>query len=561
MGYHHNHHPAHAHHPNSHIQQHQHHQLPRPMDYLKKFFKIERIIGEGSFGVVYSSHLIPSSPLTPKQLSPLPLIPQEQQQPSLEVHNQQQPQQLQLSPITTNGAALNSSPLIHNGNLLATPPANKRTERDPNLRRFALKCIYPSIKPSRLASELRYLRDLGGQKNIVQMHSACLHEGSLFIVMDLIEHDRFVNIVGKLDLDEIRTYMKNLLAALEHVHEEKIMHRDIKPANVLFNRKHRKLLLVDFGLAQPSRAPAKRFINFKATNSPTTPNISTKRLNDAIVPALKNMRVDDKKKPVRPVGVFESPSNVTSDRREPVRLTVGAYESPETHTDNNLMITPTSARNQMMNNRDHKFSTPKIPPRQLSRCECVGKPRTCNHCAGRPESLAPRSGTPGFKAPETLLRYAYQSTAVDIWAAGVIMTCLFAGHYPIFRDTDDLNSLCDIMAILGSQRMIEAAQKLEIRLICKPSRHPIPLKYLCTTIRQSNITDKTQIDLPDVAYDLLTKMLDPNPITRITAHEAMLHPWFESSTLETDTTMTTTDTSHNNSTLINSSSSSVIQPM
>ena len=44
--------------------------------------------------------------------------------------------------------------------------------------------------------------------------------------------------------------MGGLLRALAYVHSHGIIHRDVKPANFLFDRRHRKFALVDFGLAQ-----------------------------------------------------------------------------------------------------------------------------------------------------------------------------------------------------------------------------------------------------------------------------------------------------------------------
>lgn len=43
-------------------------------------------------------------------------------------------------------------------------------------------------------------------------------------------------------------------------------------------------------------------------------------------------------------------------------------------------------------------------------CDCVGKLKVCNVCIKRPEMRAPRAGTPGFRAPEVLLKYKYQNT-------------------------------------------------------------------------------------------------------------------------------------------------------
>lgn len=412
--------------------------------------------------------------------------------------------------------------------------------------RYALKCIHPLLKPQRLANELRHLRDLMGLCNVVQMHTAHFSNGSLFIVMEFIEHDKFIDIVGKVDLNEIKLYIKNLLIALKYVHSKGIMHRDIKPGNILYNRKEQKFLLVDFGLAQSIRA---RPIVFP--NKPNPPNVTSTpnshQLTTAITPTNKGIHRSPKPSPtthfitkldaiksntpniptkrlITP-GIGNSPNDFNlmlkklrvDENKEPVRLTVGAYESPVTHNDSLLKrkcITPNPAV---------KRRTAHL------KCDCRSRPRTCNNCLSRPESLAPKSGTPGFKAPEILLRYNLQSTPIDIWSAGVILACLLAGHYPLFRDADDTNSLSEVITLLGSQSVCAAAKALGIRLIVEPEVPPANLKQLCKMIRQRS-GDKTQIDIPDLAFDLLYNMMEPNPSKRITAEAALKHPWLDSMT-------------------------------
>jgi len=55
----------------------------------------------------------------------------------------------------------------------------------------------------------------------------------------------------------------------------------------------------------------------------------------------------------------------------------------------------------------NSFTVPKV---QRLTCDCVGKLKVCNICIKRPEMKAPRAGTPGFRAPEVLLKYKYQNT-------------------------------------------------------------------------------------------------------------------------------------------------------
>lgn len=413
------------------------------------------------------------------------------------------------------------------GQVLVTSPIQNQPDSTGNPRRYAVKCILPVIRPQRLASELRHLRDLGGSCNVVQLHAAQLHKGSLYIVMDLIDHEKFSKIVPKMDHMEIVMYMKNLLIALQHVHSRNIMHRDIKPGNFLYNRKHKKFLLVDFGLATQVRARPTIPSDNSACNTPkqsmtiTPMPKQTAKLINFGSPAKRSLDTNTSIQMLKKLRVSNN-----DETREPVKLTVGAYESPLTANDGSPYV---QAR-QQMNHDDHKFSTPKIIPRH-PRCYCYGRPRSCPSCMSRPDPSASRSGTPGYKAPETLLRYAYQTTAVDVWSAGVIMLCLLAGHGPIFRDADDGTALCEVITLLGSHAVKEAAKQLGVRMLLSQERDGYNLQLLCHRIRGMTKECDPNVIIPDEAYDLLKRMLDPSPFTRITANEALQHPWFNTSSI------------------------------
>ncbi|OTF83113.1 cell division cycle 7-related protein kinase-like protein, partial [Euroglyphus maynei] len=122
-----------------------------------------------------------------------------------------------------------------------------------NGEEYALKYIIPIVKPSRIAKELRFLRDLGGHSNIIPIKTCFYNAGHTVVVMPIVEHDRFQDYLTDLTMDEVRSYIRNLLIALDRVHSHGIIHRDIKPSNFLYNRSKGQFALVDFGLSQSER--------------------------------------------------------------------------------------------------------------------------------------------------------------------------------------------------------------------------------------------------------------------------------------------------------------------
>ncbi|XP_071521179.1 uncharacterized protein [Panulirus ornatus] len=65
-------------------------------------------------------------------------------------------------------------------------------------------------------------------------------------------------------------------------------------------------------------------------------------------------------------------------------------------------------------------------------CHCYGSARLCGVCVGRSNQVAPRAGTPGFRAPEVLLRHPDQGT-------GKLLTCSEE------RNPLDLMKVCEIL--------------------------------------------------------------------------------------------------------------------
>ncbi|XP_066992732.1 cell division cycle 7-related protein kinase [Anabrus simplex] len=208
--------------------------------------------------------------------------------------------------------------------------------------------------------------------------------------------------------------------------------------------------------------------------------------------------------------------------------------------------------------------SPKLPSSQT--CTCIGKPQVCTVCMTRKPHVAPRAGTPGFRPPEVLLKYPHQTTAVDIWATGVIMLCILSGCYPFFRSPDDVTALAEIMTVFGTEDVKKIAVNLGRSVLCSQHRVALDLRKLCERLRRLRKERKLQQtsgvpvpvralpvcpdcenpvekddgclcrkpgsapsvlrgEFPESAYDLLERLLDLNPETRITAAEALEHPF------------------------------------
>ncbi|XP_063836642.1 cell division cycle 7-related protein kinase-like [Ostrinia nubilalis] len=274
---------------------------------------------------------------------------------------------------------------------------------DSEKRWFAIKHLVPTAHPARIEHELRCLQDMGGKDHVINVELCLRHLDTIVFIMPYIPHRKFSEYVGAMDAAELQRYMRALLTALRRVHSFGVIHRDVKPSNFLYEREKNNYFLVDFGLAQRicTREPA------PPAPPPAHSNGLRKRPREDLgsPPSAKRSALDLSLRAPAARRTADSAASVAADI---VASVAGGAVAP-THTVPIARATAPTAR----------VSVPKV-----------------------------------------LLKSPAQSTAVDMWAAGVVLASALTARYPFFRAPDDVAALAELADLLGTDALQAAAAKL-----------------------------------------------------------------------------------------------------
>uniref|UniRef100_A0A8D0CLW1 Cyclin-dependent kinase 1 n=1 Tax=Scleropages formosus TaxID=113540 RepID=A0A8D0CLW1_SCLFO len=137
-----------------------------------------------------------------------------------------------------------------------------------------------------------------------------------------------------------------------------------------------------------------------------------------------------------------------------------------------------------------------------------------------------------YRAPEVLLGASRYSTPVDIWSIGTIFAEL-ATKKPLFHGDSEIDQLFRIFRYVGLQNLGLWAHCLESLTLGTPNNDVWPdveslpdYKNTFPKWKSCNLSSVVK-NLDDDGINLLSKMLIYDPPKRISARQAMSHPYFD----------------------------------
>ncbi|KAM6078234.1 cell division cycle 7-related protein kinase isoform 4-T4 [Theristicus caerulescens] len=429
--------------------------------------------------------------------------------------------------------------------------------------KMALKHLIPTSHPLRIAAELQCLTVAGGQDNVMGVKYCFRKNDHVVIVMPYLEHESFLDILNSLSFEEVREYMFNLFKALRRIHHFGIVHRDVKPSNFLYNRRLKEYALVDFGLAQGT--PDTKIELLKTAHSEdqqgscsqNNPTIALGNGVSVSVAAPKQIAQQSASKAADKRSSSLSKIQIKQGRggkedsahRSAQRSVFGernfnVYSSTYQENSSTKLI----KQSKMIDVSSRKLVTKKkiISTKPVSNgaarkaasgcpsnltCDCYATDRVCSVCLSRCQQVAPRAGTPGFRAPEVLTKCPTQTTGKSVLCTQVVPAQNLRTLCEKLRGT---NSSCKrSQGEVPSKPVSDSALPVAVDKPCAPETLGKQIQHFksfqegdgALEIKATDMKGWDQV--PDEAYDLLDKLLDLNPATRITAKEALLHPFFK----------------------------------
>lgn len=121
-----------------------------------------------------------------------------------------------------------------------------------------------------------------------------------------------------------------------------------------------------------------------------------------------------------------------------------------------------------------------------------------------------------YRAPECLLTDGYYGYKMDLWGVGCVLFEVIS-LYPLFPGNDELDQITKIHNIIGTP---------EESLLQKFQKYATHMEFDFPATEGTGIL-KLLPNASEEVKDLIVKLLVYNPDNRITASQALKHPWFK----------------------------------
>lgn len=128
-----------------------------------------------------------------------------------------------------------------------------------------------------------------------------------------------------------------------------------------------------------------------------------------------------------------------------------------------------------------------------------------------------------FKGPELLVDYQMYDYSLDMWSLGCMLASMIFLKEPFFHGQDNYDQLVRIAKVLGTDELFGYLHKYHIEL---DTRFKDMLGQQTRKRWEQFIQSENQHLVSPEALDLLDKLLRYDHQQRLTAAEAMQHPYF-----------------------------------
>mmetsp|Transcript_34375 Transcript_34375/g.60249 ORF Transcript_34375/g.60249 Transcript_34375/m.60249 type:complete len:232 (-) Transcript_34375:2837-3532(-) len=131
-----------------------------------------------------------------------------------------------------------------------------------------------------------------------------------------------------------------------------------------------------------------------------------------------------------------------------------------------------------------------------------------------------------YRAPELLLGVHEYSSSIDMWSAGCILAELILGQ-PLFAGQTEIEQLDKIFSVVGTPTDENWPGWRTLKFAGNVSR----AYESCLRDKFPKVSFIGAANLSDLGVELLDSMLRLDPSRRISARDALDHPWFEETPL------------------------------